>query len=116
MYKLPHTLLRITFVCSIFYHMKKQMSQSSNKRTPNGTHHLLTSHRMGRKSIFFFSIFSKRACILSHSHTTLNLLLPIFIWLLKKMIFYPHGKFPKGQMPINKCLKTEQHNQQTFWP
>lgn len=34
------------------------MSQSSNKRTPIGTYHLLTSHIMGKKLSFFFLFIS----------------------------------------------------------
>lgn len=57
--ELPHTLLRITIVCSLFYHMKKLMSESSNKRTPIGTHHLLTSHPIQWEETEFWNFIMK---------------------------------------------------------
>lgn len=58
--ELPHTLLRIIIVCSLFYHMKKLMSESSYKRTPIGTHHLLTSHPIWWEETEFLNFIRKR--------------------------------------------------------
>lgn len=113
MYKLPHTLLRITFVSSTFYHMK-QMSQSSNKRTTNGTHHLLASRTMGRKIFFHFS--HEEHAFYPTPTPLLIFCSSYFIKLLFLLNFYTQSKFHEGQIcPLTIAYKPSNiSNQQTF--